>query len=363
MGSIISRDGRWRAQVRRRGYRPQCKTFATKQAAERWVREVETGIDAGTADTLGELTIGQVLDAYRKMRDKARPVADTTNEHYMLKGLNRGLGSLVLSRVTPDDIVGYATRRRDDGAGPYTINMDISKLGTALRYGCAALRVSPPDIVGAARPLLSHLRLIGGGGKRERRPTEDELTRVVAFMREKHGDVYAEAVLFAAASAMRRGEVVGLRWDDIDPVTHCATVMRKHPRLGKSKETVPLLPKTWAVLQRQPRTDDRVFPVHESTVSKYFTWACRDLSIPDLHFHDLRHHGTSAMFEDGMPIEQVALVTGHRSWAMLKRYTNLKPEDLTRRAHAPDPDTPPRRARQRSGPSPRGKSAPGTRRG
>jgi site-specific recombinase XerD len=65
-------------------------------------------------------------------------------------------------------------------------------------------------------------------------------------------------------------------------------------------------------------------------LSKYFTEACRELSIPDLHLHDLRHEGTSRMFEDGYEIQQVALVTGHKKWENLKRYTQLKPEDLHR---------------------------------
>ena len=50
------------------------------------------------------------------------------------------------------------------------------------------------------------------------------------------------------------------------------------------------------------------------------------LAIEDLHFHDLRHEATSRLFEAGLPIEKVALVTGHKDWKMLKRYTHLKPE-------------------------------------
>lgn len=43
---------------------------------------------------------------------------------------------------------------------------------------------------------------------------------------------------------------------------------------------------------------------------------------------DLRHEGTSRLFEAGFAIEQVALVTGHKDWKMLRRYTHLKPESL-----------------------------------
>lgn len=357
MASIIERDGRWRAQVRRLGHRPQCKTFATKAQAERWARQLESDMDAGrTGGVLGDLTVADLIDAYEKLRGQARPIRDDSSEHYTLKALRRGLGTLALFKATPADLVAYATKRRDEGAGPYTINMDLSKLGTVLRYGSAALRISPPDLVGAARPMLAHLRLIGGGGKRERRPTDDELTRIVAHLAEVRGQVYAEAVLFAVASAMRRGEICALRWADVDEATHCANVLRKHPRTGKALERVPLLPAAWTILQRQPRTDDRPFPLHESTLSKYFTWACRDLGIPDLHLHDMRHEGTSRLFEEGLSLQQVALVTGHKTWANLKRYTQLRPEDLTRPAPAPGPSSRPRRARRQSGSDPRGTS-------
>ncbi|MBZ0215017.1 MAG: tyrosine-type recombinase/integrase, partial [Fimbriimonadaceae bacterium] len=59
-----------------------------------------------------------------------------------------------------------------------------------------------------------------------------------------------------------------------------------------------------------------------------FQRACKELKIYDLHFHDLRHEATSRLFEAGLTIEKVALVTGHRDWKMLRRYTNLRPESL-----------------------------------
>ena len=47
-----------------------------------------------------------------------------------------------------------------------------------------------------------------------------------------------------------------------------------------------------------------------------------------LRYRDLRHEAASRLFEVGFRIEQVALVTGHKDWKMLKRYTNLKPEHV-----------------------------------
>jgi integrase len=74
--------------------------------------------------------------------------------------------------------------------------------------------------------------------------------------------------------------------------------------------------------------DDRIFPFKHKSISTVFPRACQDLGIEDLHFHDLRHGGTSRLFEAGFQIHQVALVTGHKDWKMLRRYTHLRPEAL-----------------------------------
>lgn len=329
MASVLQIRGAWRAQIRRKGV-SESKTFPTKRQAEAWALQREADIDAGreVRQSARDLTVGDVISAYRKLRDASRPISDQSNEHYMLKALSRLLGEKQVDRITPQDLVTYCTMRAEDGAGQYTLNMEMSKLGTVFRYGAVQLRCVLPDVVGQARPLLTHLRLIGGGGKRERRPTDDEMARILEHMGRTYGGVYADAVRFAIASAMRRGEICELKRSDID-AGHVASIWRKHPRKGKVLERVPLLEDAQAIIAKQPESEDgRIFPIAAGTLSKYFTWTCRALSIPDLHLHDMRHEGASRLFEDGLQIEQVALITGHKSWNMLKRYTQLKPEDV-----------------------------------
>ncbi|MNJ65475.1 Tyrosine recombinase XerC [compost metagenome] len=50
--------------------------------------------------------------------------------------------------------------------------------------------------------------------------------------------------------------------------------------------------------------------------------------MKDLHFHDLRHEGTSRLFEKGLSIMEVASITGHKTMSQLKRYTHLCPNTL-----------------------------------
>ena len=347
MASISFIEGAWRALIRRKGHKPISKRFPTKTKAAEWARGIEAQIDAGevprvVSTTAKATTIAQLITKYRELRSSVRPVLDTSTEHYTLKQLEANLGDKRAAGLTVDDLVGWAQMRREEGAGAYTVNCDLSKLGTVLRYAGEGL----PDVVAAARPKMRHLGLIGGGGRRVRRPTQDELDGLVEWLRDKKSDVYADLVLFAVATAMRREEITQIAWADVDTAKRLVLVRdRKDPRNKVGNDMwLPLLGNAWTVLQRQPREDVRIFPVHPQTISKYFKEGCDALGIPNLHFHDLRHEGTSQLFEQGFQIQQVALVTGHKDWRHLRRYTNLKPESLhaldTRRDTQPHPDSP-----------------------
>lgn len=332
MASITKVGLKWRALIRRKGHKTQCKTFPNKIQAEQWARQVETDFDRGIVMAEpGKLTMAQVLQAYRELRDGSRPISDSSNTHYMIKRLTEGLGDKLAGNLNPQHLVDYAKMRREEGAGPYTINMEIGTLGTVMRYAMIPLRVALPDVVSQSRPLLTHLGLIGGGGKRERRPLEDELQAILKELKQP----YADAVLFAVATATRRGEICKVLWEHVDEKKRLLLIKdRKDPRQKVGNDQwIPLLGDAWDIVQRQPRKegDDRIFPIHPQTISKYFHEACVKLKIPDLHLHDLRHEGTSRLFEQGYEIHQVSMVTGHKDWKNLKRYTNLKPEDLHRK--------------------------------
>lgn len=327
MASISKVEGRWRALIRRKGHKPISKRFDTKAAANEWARAIEAQIDAGQVPKVASpLTIAKLIEKYRQLRALTKPVLDTSNEHYVLKQLHANLGPIRAEALSVEDLLGWAQKRKDEGAGPYTVNCDLSKLGTVLRYAGSGL----PDVIGAARPKLSYLGLIGGGGMRERRPLEDEMARILAWLTENRGAVYSDFVLFSAHTAMRRGEVARIAWPDVDVKKRLVLIRdRKDPRRKMGNDQwIPLLTDAWAVMERQPKPKDeddkRIFPVHPQTISKYFKDACTALGIPDLHLHDMRHEGTSRLFEDGFEIQQVALVTGHKDWRHLRRYTQIK---------------------------------------
>lgn len=324
-------SGKWRALIRRPGRKPICITLPTRAAVQKRAREIESMLDRGEpVDAGGAITVAAAITKYRALRESSRPILDTANEHYMLNHLEDGMGELVVTAMKPEDLVGFAQRRREEGAGPYTINMEVSKLGTVLRYAGAALGKAFPDVIGQSRPLLWHLHLIGGGGKRQRRPTEDEFVRLLAYLRElpsENAARYADAVAFCATSTLRRGEVCRIVWADVDEAQQRVLVRdRKHPRKKVGNNVlVTLTAEAWAILARQPREGDRCFPIHPQTLTKHVTEGCRRLGIPDLHLHDMRHEGHSRLFEAGYDIPEVAALTGGEDWRNLKRYTQIDP--------------------------------------
>lgn len=80
-----------------------------------------------------------------------------------------------------------------------------------------------------------------------------------------------------------------------------------------------------------PHANEYIFRFDKSLASKYFKMACDAKGIADLRLHDLRHEATSALFEGGWDIPEVATVTGHKDWRNLKRYTNLRPDQVAKK--------------------------------
>ena len=98
---------------------------------------------------------------------------------------------------------------------------------------------------------------------------------------------------------------------------------------------IPLSPKALEALKSLPRQiGGRVFWRWSASDSFNKTWtrACQRAEINDLRFHDLRHEAVSRLFESGnWNSMEVAAVSGHKTLAMLKRYTHLRAEDLAKK--------------------------------
>lgn len=317
MASVLQIGERWRAQIRRPGRKSISKTFGTKREAEQWARRTEAAMDdQQVAAASADITVQELIAEYRRMRDElVRPIDPTSNTHYMLQHLVEDLGSERVRDLTAQRFVAWAKMRKEQGAGGYTINMELSQLGTVIRHTAGFLRVVLPDVVGAARPLLNYGQMISGGNRRSRRPNADELARLIPWLYQR-SQVIGDAVRVAIITGMRRGEIARIQFGDIDERQRAVLVRkRKHPRAIEAKdEWVPLLGEAWEIVKRQPQSDDgRIFQVSREALSDAVTAGTRALGIPDLRLHDMRREATSTLRELGFDREARKAITGHKS--------------------------------------------------
>ena len=337
-------SGNWRVQIRRKNNYVS-ESFRRYCDAEEWALAVERKIDLGESPTkrarIDPTTLSHLIDLHVEDMKEVNQ-APRRSKAFTLEALKKKLGKVKVKDITRERVIQFGKDRAKEGAGAVTISMDIGYLKLVVSHAAAvhgiAVQVEPIDL---ARIALKRLGLVGKGRERDRRPTQDELDRLIEYFETNLRQLIpvARIIRFAVATAMRQDEICRILWEDIDPENRTVIVRdRKDPRSKVGNhQRVPLLDHTgfdaWSILCEQKPfagRSIRVFPYNSKSVSVAFTRACQHLKIRDLRFHDMRHEATTRLFEAGFAIEQVALVTGHRDWKMLKRYTNLRPEHLHR---------------------------------
>jgi len=325
-------SGRWRVQVRRAGfYRNQ--TFDRKSEARAWAEEIEAQTQQARSRGYIQPKGATLADLIQLNREQV-PEGGRTRRA-CLDRLTARLGSIQLERLGPLHLRDFIDTRQGEGAGGVTIAQDLSYLAAVLEWARVVRRIDVnPELARDARRELKHRKLQTRSRSRDRIPTSTELERLEEHWGSKPRQKIpmGELVRFAVASAMRAGEITRICAEDVDKAARTVVIRdRKDPRnKAGNDQVVPLLPDAWAIVEARlnahPR--GRLFPYNRESVSTAFTRACEALRIRDLHFHDLRHLATVRLFRMGLDIPRVSLITGHKDWGNLRRYTNLTPADV-----------------------------------
>jgi len=352
MGTIVkTKEGSWRALVRRKG-KYASSTFRVKSLADEWIVETERLIDLGGEPSRNgsrkAKTIGDLIDLHIAVLQEVRKPL-RRSKRAVLNAIKTDLGHVRIIRLDRALLIKYGKKRTQQGAGPVTLSVDLSYLRTILTHAAAIHGITvDTETVRLARVALSRLGLVGRSLERDRRPTPDEIASMLTYFESRPTIIpIARIVKFAIATAMRQEEICKIEWTDVDFTKRIVTIRdRKDPRhkVGNHQK-VPLLNLTgfdaWQLLLEQKVLTGgkgRCFPYNSKSVGTAFRRGRNAIGADDLRFHDLRHEATSRLFEAGLPIERVALVTGHKDWKILRRYTNLKPEDLHKLQQNPQPD-------------------------
>jgi len=211
-----------------------------------------------------------------------------------------------------------AKRRRQVAAG--TVNRELTLLKAVLTKGVTwkLLDRSPG----------SDVRYLPENNARLRYLATDDIERLLSAARADVARWLEPAIIFAIHTGLRQGELLNLRWRDLDFTVGLLTV-----QLAKNNEKrhIPLNRDVRAVVDALPRYGEWVLAwpwgdrVSDTTLYAAFGRTCHAAGITDFRWHDLRHTFASHLVMAGVDLRTVQELLGHKSLEMTMRYSHLAP--------------------------------------
>jgi integrase len=310
----------------------------TKTDAKRRVSELEHQFNTGAVINPSKYTIRHALEDWLKNHGEVNIRATTLAGYKIIvnKHLIPSLGSIPLHKFQATHLEAYYADKRESGnrtngkgLSNTTIKHHHRVLSEAIRYAVRMDRVAR-NVCEAVRPPKTDT-------KEMNYLTEGQIKQVLEASK---GSRYYELYYLAIWTGMRRSELLGLRWSDVENLTISVNQVAHHiegghmvytePKTNSSKRTLDIHPRTALVLQvyRQSKEqmgivckdNDIVFSDPDGslllpdTVSHCFGKLMRQLGIEDVRFHDLRHTHATMMLKLNINAKIIQARLGHSSY-------------------------------------------------
>jgi len=282
-------------------------------------RQIEVG-DYVPADLLNLDTLGALLAHYSaeisiKKRGRVEEISRSA------KMRRHKIFALPLGKLKPFHIAQYRDERLQE-VSTTTAKKELQLISHALDIGRREWGLNIKNVAAdVAKPKEPK--------GRERRLEEDEEHLLLGVLSASENHWIKPLMEFAIETGMRRGELLKLRWEDVNLGRKTALI--KETKNGDSRK-IPLSVAAIRTLSGLPRhLGGNVFPVTPNALRGVWRRAVKKVGIDNLRFHDLRHEATSRFFEKGLNVMEVAAITGHKDLRMLQRYTHLRAEDLAKK--------------------------------
>lgn len=256
MANLRNRNGKWQAQVRRGGHKPRTKSFLSKADAQRWARQMEADLDrAAIPHDIRQLDTCSIADVMHRYRSEVTPKKrGAASELKRIEVFLRDRWStLPLSKASPAIFSAYRDKR-----------LKMVRTGTVLRELGLLRAIFEVAIREWEHPIASNpiagLKKPRAPEGRDRRLRSAELEAIVAACADGRSEWLLPAVLFAVETGMRRGELLKMRWRDVDLKACVLTI--PVTKTDKSRR-IPLTDKAVKVLAERgwQGPSDLVFPV------------------------------------------------------------------------------------------------------
>lgn len=332
-------------QVRMTGFPSRTASFPTKREAERWAKTVEAEMIEGKHFRNSEArrrTLAAAIDRY--MEEELPKKRDGGNHRYALPYWKENIGHLKLSEITPAIIVEH---RGKLARGTYMRAKPESKRST-VKGGKAKQFERAPGTVNKYLTCLSHVFTVArkewhwishnpfdGVSKlrenkgRVRYLSADERTRLLE--QTAADPILHTFVIVALSTAARAGELLRLRWRDVDLLEGrllFRVTKNAEPRAAWLHGEALRLMREHA--ERRPPDVDAVFPNPSARgpydYGKPFAAAVEAAGIVDFRFHDLRHSAATYLAMEGATEQQLRAIGGWKS-GVVSKYVHIAAQD------------------------------------
>lgn len=175
--------------------------------------------------------------------------------------------------------------------------------------------------------------------KRERILTRDEELRLLAACENRYQRHLRPILICALDTGMRRGEILGLKWSDLDFDDRVLTIRAFNTKTMKERQvslTTRLMLELEKLWNASPKIKDELVFGFTNNVKKSFTSVRTKAGLPDIRFHDLRHTAATRLVAAHLPLPEVGRVLGHTQPNTTYRYVNANIETTRRAAAALD---------------------------
>lgn len=327
----------YRVMVRLKGHPAQSATFRRKTDAKRWAQQTEVAIREGRYFSTSEAqkrTLAELVDRYIEevLPTSRKGAGDRRNLAAHLRWWSERLGAYTLAKVTPAMIAQQRDRlARESLSGrpiaPATVNRYLQALSHAFTNAVREwgwIENSPVPRVRRLKEPRGRVRFL----------SDDERGRLLDACRDSDEPRLYPLVLLAVSTGARSGELRALRWPDIDLERGMAVL--HHTKNGE-RRAIPLAgPALEEMKQRSKvrRIDtDLVFANPQGVATfprKAWNRVLRAAEIEDFRFHDLRHSAASYLAMSGATLAELAEILGHKTLAMVKRYSHLTEQHTSR---------------------------------
>lgn len=341
MATIRKHRNKYQVQIRRKGIAPLSKTFSTHADAKEWARHQERLADRGELGpdrkVLETITLAELVIRYR---DVVLPeMKSGTGEAIMLTAfLRHPICKRQLSILTANDFAKWKNDRVNPKGEQKPISAKSAKRILSPIQHMFEVAMAEWNIPLVRNP-LSGFKLKAPDNKRDRRLREGELDKLLEAGQKTRNPHLIPIVRLAIETAMRRGEMLALRYRDVD-IERCTVTIRESKNgysrtIPLSSPAVAILETTMAVMDDKAKAqNERLFPLTPVAIRLAWDKLAKRAKIDDLHFHDLRHEAISRFFELGLTVPEVASISGHRDIRMLLRYAHADKGKLAKKLNA-----------------------------